>query len=229
MAMNCAQFAEVVHDLERPGTPGFKRRVDALEHAESCARCGELLEDVTTLNFALDRLAIEDADEQASPAMEVALISEFRKHHAEAVASVPSRNWRVAFLAAAAAAILAVSLGVQYLTGSNQNVASVNSNNTAAASTANQVVAPDDEVASADVSDYATNFVALPYADDAGTLDGGGTVVRVTLSRAALASFGLPVTDLNSTDQIPADIALSEDGVPQAIRLVANADLDQVN
>src|SRR5580704_14548104 len=86
MAMNCAQFAEAVHDLERPGTEGFKQRVSALEHAESCARCGLLLEDVTTLNFALDRLAMEDADVQASPAVEMALISEFRKHHAEAVA-----------------------------------------------------------------------------------------------------------------------------------------------
>jgi hypothetical protein len=34
---------------------------------------------------------------------------------------------------------------------------------------------------------------------------------------------------MNATDQIPADIALSEDGVPQAIRLVADADLDPSN
>jgi hypothetical protein len=229
MAMNCAQFAEAVHDLERPGTEGFKQRVSALEHAESCARCGLLLEDVTTLNFALDRLAMGDADVQASPAVEMALVSEFRKHHAEAVASMPSRNWRLAFLAAAAAAILAVSLGIQYWTAPKQGVASVSSNVAAqAVSPANATIAPDDEVASVDSSDYATGFVALPYADDPATLD-GGTVVRVTLSRAALASFGLPVADMNSTDQIPADIALSEDGVPQAIRLVASADLNQVD
>jgi hypothetical protein len=227
MAMDCALFAEVVHDLERPGTQGFKLRADALQHAESCARCSQLLEDVTTLNFALDKLAIEDANEQASPAVEVALISEFRRHHAEAVASVPSRNWRVAFLAAAAAAILAISFGVQYWSAPKQD-ANVNSSTAAVASPANQAVAPDDEVASTDTSDYATNFVALPYADDPGTLE-GGTVVRVTLSRAALASFGVPVADMSTTDQIPADIALSEDGVPQAIRLVANTDLDLVN
>jgi hypothetical protein len=77
-------------------------------------------------------------------------------------------------------------------------------------------------------SEYATNFVSLPYADDPGALD-GATVVRVTLSRAALASFGLPVADISPNDQVPADIALSEDGVPQAIRLVASADLDRTN
>ena len=77
-------------------------------------------------------------------------------------------------------------------------------------------------------SEYTTDFISLPYADDPGTLE-GGTVVRVTLSRSALASFGLPVAGMGSSEQIPADIALSEDGVPQAIRLVADADLDQTN
>jgi hypothetical protein len=75
-------------------------------------------------------------------------------------------------------------------------------------------------------SEYATAFVPLPYADDTNTLD-GGSVVRVVLSRPALASLGMPVTDLGATDRIPADIVLSEDGVPQAIRLVSQASLDE--
>jgi hypothetical protein len=37
------------------------------------------------------------------------------------------------------------------------------------------------------------------------------------------------VADLSTADRIPAEIALSEDGVPQAIRLVADADFDQAN
>jgi hypothetical protein len=80
----------------------------------------------------------------------------------------------------------------------------------------------------ADQSEYATNFVSLPYADDPGTLE-GGTVVRVTLSRDALASFGMPVADWNANERIPADIALSVDGVPQAIRLVSDENLDHTN
>ena len=34
--MDCAQFEEIVHDLERPGTEGFVLRDSALAHAESC-------------------------------------------------------------------------------------------------------------------------------------------------------------------------------------------------
>jgi hypothetical protein len=74
-------------------------------------------------------------------------------------------------------------------------------------------------------AEYATSFVSLPYADDPATLD-GATVVRVMVSRSMLASFGMPVAELGATERIPADIALSEDGVPQAIRLVADANAD---
>ena len=42
----------------------------------------------------------------------------------------------------------------------------------------------------------------------------------------SLFPLGLPVTDVGSMDRIPADIVLSEDGVPQAIRLVSQATID---
>jgi len=49
----------------------------------------------------------------------------------------------------------------------------------------------------------------------------------VVLSRAALASLGVPVVDVSAGEQIPADIVLSEDGAPQAVRLVSEASLNQ--
>jgi hypothetical protein len=39
--------------------------------------------------------------------------------------------------------------------------------------------------------------------------------------------MGMPVTDAGSFDRIPADIMLSEDGAPQAIRLVSTASFEQ--
>ena len=74
-------------------------------------------------------------------------------------------------------------------------------------------------------TENATAFVSLPYATDPETLE-GGAVVRVLLSRSALASLGLPVANMEATEQIPADIVLSEDGAPQAIRLVSQAQVD---
>jgi len=229
MAIDCAQFEEIVHELERAGTPGFDFREDAFAHAESCSRCASLLDKVMALEFALDSLAVQDRGERASARVEAALIAEFRRQHAES--AHPRRNLRLrTALAMAAALILAIGVTVPFwmnhrspATGSP--VAIVNPVSTSAGvAGANEV--PVDN--SSPDSEYTTDFISLPYADDPGTLE-GGAVVRVTLSRSALASFGLPVAGMGSSEQIPADIALSEDGVPQAIRLVADADLDQTN
>lgn len=230
MAINCAQFDEVVHELERAGTPGFDFREDALAHAESCPRCARLLDKVMTLEFALDSLAVQDRSEGASARVEAALLAEFRRQHAEAARPHWNHRFTTA-LAMAAALILAIGITVAFWIGHSSKitgspVAMVAPANTSPAAVNTGDVAEDSSPSSD--SDYATDFVSLPFADDPGRLD-GGTVVRVTLSRSALASFGLPVAGMGSSDQIPADIALSEDGVPQAIRLVATADLDQSN
>jgi hypothetical protein len=68
--------------------------------------------------------------------------------------------------------------------------------------------------------EMADAFVQLPYADDPTAIQ-NGSVVRVVLSPAGLASLGLPVTAIGSGESVPADLLLSEDGTPQAVRLVA--------
>jgi hypothetical protein len=229
MAMDCAQFEEIVHDLERLGTQGFALRLNALAHAESCGRCSLLLEEVSSLDFALDGLAVQDCGEGCSPRVEAAVLAEFRKQHEQTAR--PRRDFQMAALAAAAVLILVLGLGVRYWTAQRSEVAQGNPTpvtSPAAVSPEAQTNAGTEQGTGADDSEYATNFVSLPYADDPGSLE-GSTVVRVTLSRAALASFGVPVADLSTADRIPAEIALSEDGVPQAIRLVADADFDQAN
>ena len=232
MAMTCAQFEEVVHEIERPGTKGFALRREVLEHAEGCGSCSLLLEKIMSLDFALDTLAVYESDERAPARVELALLAEFRRQRAAEVR--PQRNYRLASaLAMAAAILLAVVLVAPNWSrrakkvASNISIATAPQTNAALTGSPAETAPPQESTANED-SGYATNFISLPYADDPRTLD-GGTVVRVTLSRAALASFGVPVAELSSTDRIPADIALSEDGVPQAIRLVANADLNQEN
>ena len=233
MAMDCAQFEDIVDELERVGTQGFAHRAEALAHAESCAPCGVLLDKVISLDFALDSLAVQDADEHAPARVQAALLAEFRRQHAEAARPRRSYGYAAA-LAMAAALILAVAIEaprwIAHKTSVNvaANGSGANAPPKSGAAVNDAQMPANDGNSAASESEYATNFVALPDADDPGTLE-GGTVVRVTLTRAALASFGLPVADMSSTDRIPADIALSEDGVPQAIRLVANADLDQSN
>lgn len=227
--MDCVQFRELVHDFGRAGTAGGAMRGAVLAHAENCPQCGSLLEKVTLLDFALDSLAVQDSSEQAPARIEAALLAEFRRQHAKAVLSQPKRGFMAA-LAMAAVLILAIGIAAprwllhkQPATANPVAVATLAK--PPAVAKKNPAVTPD---STSGEPEYATSFMPLPYADDPGTLD-GGAVVRVTLSRAALASFGMPVAGMVSGERIPADIALSEDGVPQAIRLVADANLDRAN
>src|ERR1700691_3508134 len=72
-------------------------------------------------------------------------------------------------------------------------------------------------------------YMPLPYAYDQSELE-GGAVVRVVLPRAALVSYGLPMKGMGVADNVTADMVVSQDGTPQAIRLVAhtnaNSDTD---
>jgi hypothetical protein len=55
--MDCAQFEEIVHDLDRRGTQGMALREIALVHAESCSGCAKLMTQTESLDFALQSLA----------------------------------------------------------------------------------------------------------------------------------------------------------------------------
>jgi hypothetical protein len=75
-------------------------------------------------------------------------------------------------------------------------------------------------VASQDAdTEYATSYIALPSAEGAIFAE-DQTVVRVSMPRSALASFGLPVRSDAADANVLADFVLGEDGMPQAVRLV---------
>jgi hypothetical protein len=231
--MDCAQFEEIVHDLDRPGTEGFALRDSALAHAESCSQCARLMTEVESLDAALREVARSEAGRQASPRVETSLMEEFRR---QKTASSRRRVQRqIAALAAAAVVLLVLGISLHRRMASNvitSPVANVPEKTLSSpaispvAAAANSQQQDQESANQADDSEYATAFVPLPYADDPTAAD-GGTVVRVILSRPALASLGVPVTDPGATDRIPADLLLSEDGAPQAIRLVSQSRVDE--
>jgi hypothetical protein len=219
--MDCTQFEEIVHDIERPGTEGFALREGALAHAESCADCARLMTEVESLDTGLRAMAVAVAGWQAPGSVESALIAEFRRQ------KLASARWsvrrQIAALATAAAAFLALGFSLHhYLAGKNSSGTPIAIQVKAPISTTTgQIAAGQDagNVIDADDSEYAS-FVPLPYADDPSALD-DGTVVRVEMPRAALASFGLPVAAMESDGPVRADLIVSADGTPQAIRLVS--------
>jgi hypothetical protein len=220
--MDCSQFEEMVHDLDRPGTPGLALREVALAHAESCSDCARLMTDAESLDFSLHTIAVREAHRVAPPRIEANLLNEFRR---QSLAVSGSRvRGRMAALGVAAAILITLGVSLRHGFAVPEKPA-VETGVTQEAATAQ--VSPV-EVAENRSSDTqaATAFVSLPYATDPATLN-DGAVVRVLLSRSALASMGLPVADVASTERVAADIVLSEDGAPQAIRLVAPSTLDQ--
>jgi len=217
--MDCVEFKEIYHDLDRPGTSGYRLRERALTHAESCACCGMLLTDGEALDFALHNLIQHNAGREAPSRIEAALLREFQV--AKLAASRRRVRRQLGILSAAAAILLVLGLGMQHRIATRSNtVAPQSARATPDSSTSSTVNAA--AASEQDEDEYATGFVPVPYADDPAALE-GGAIVRVTLPRSALASFGLPVAESDGSDSVFADLVVSEDGTPQAIRLVSDA------
>ena len=221
MKIDCVEFGELLPDLDRPGTLGGERSEEALAHAEQCAPCAALMMEAEALNYDLRRIGDGLRDIEAPPRVEEALVAEFRRAKIEH----PRRNWQreLAVLAIAALVLLAVGLGlyrertqIAAIGHTESANATQNSNGVQSAQVAN---ADDSELAD---NEYSNAFVPLPYADDISESQ-GGSVVRVDLPRESLVSMGVPVTGLNPGGHVVADLMLSEDGTPQAIRLVSQA------
>jgi hypothetical protein len=228
--MDCALFEDVVHDIERPGTAGFAWREKALAHAESCAECARRMTELESLDAGLRALSGAMAARKAPASVEVALLAEFHKQKmAHARWSVQRQ---IAALATAAAVLLAVGFSLHHFIARGANPTSLVAHEpTAQPSPLAPSTSPaggaqnSGNLIDADGSEYAS-FVALPYADDPSALD-EGTVVRVEMPRAALASFGLPVAAMEADGTVRADLIVSADGTPQAIRLVSPGSASQ--
>jgi hypothetical protein len=246
--MDCAEFQEVLHELDRPGNEGEALCERALMHAESCSECAALLIEVESLDFSLRQAATESAELRAPARLETLLRQEFQREKAATAAR--GVRWQLAAFGIAAAVLLALGLSLhrQHLVTTGDVNSAQTSTQTAAQTAAK---APDNSGATktsiaavdastqagvnsarpavADDAEYATAYMPLPYAYDPSELE-GGAVVRVVLPRAALVSYGLPVEGMGLRDQVTADMVISQDGTPQAIRLVAqsaaNSDTD---
>jgi hypothetical protein len=239
--MDCTQFEEILSDLNRPEITGTALRESALAHAESCSRCAKLLAEAESLDQGFRALAAVERDLRAPERVEAIVLQEFRRRR-DAVSG--RRIGRQATLGIAAAILLVVGVSLHHWvarSSGSESVAQTPAAGSAPSPTKNsaemraRVAAQPEtsisveseergqEVESAPLSeqnDSEDAFMPLPYADEPAALD-GGAVVRVEMPRAALASFGMPVAAMEGDGTVQADLVVSEDGTPQAIRLVS--------
>lgn len=247
--MDCAEFRDVLHELDRPGTRGAAEFENAITHAESCGDCGVLLVEEESLDFAVGKVARETARMPGAARVEAALLTEFRKAK-PGTAVMPTRGkmrWQIAALAVAAMVLLSLgtmiyernlrqSTVTPVTNVANQarptlnrtppvaaNTSSTLTSTAAANGDAGPVAKLPAASSGAQGTEYGTDYVRLPYADDPAGLE-GGSVVRVTLARSALECYGLPAEGLGAGDRVTADMLVSVDGTPEAIRLVAQDD-----
>ena len=248
--MDCRTFSEIVADLDRGDTLAPVVREAALLHAEDCADCGMLLTESEALDRQMSALA---ASARPAPGrIEERLVREFRAEIGKGRGE--RTQWYLAALGTAAAAVFIASLffggrgplqrgGPAGQTDSVRSKASSPAGVPASSAVpAQAAVSTPAEDASSSHRDSSTGsakvhgtqissnaeaseaaFIPLPYADSASQL-GGGQVVRVIMTPEALASLGVRTNAVGATGEISADLLLDEDGTPEAIRLVAQAD-----
>jgi hypothetical protein len=243
--MNCLEFENVVHDITRNNdvVSPWQR---GLDHAQGCERCAVLLAEARAVHASLRILAVSDGDKQAAPEVEEALRMAFRKNRVVVPASPRWKQWAIGGVMVAVAAAVVLALVLSFHGGVNRVPQALAGKSAtppsapavapsqvsvvpatlavmpASTSSVAQVSAganPTAAVETANASDGA--FTPLPDSDDSLPLD-GGAVIRVTMQKSLLASFGLQVSDddATSTDQIAADVLVDQAGMPRAIRVV---------
>jgi hypothetical protein len=218
----CTRFEGIFDDLDRPGAVDSVLRESAIAHAESCSRCALQLTQAESLDLAFHSIAGADGERKASPRVEAALLEEFRR--LKTTSGRRRLRSRMAGLGVAAATLLALGLSLHHFSSAPQG-------SRAQPGRANQAALPVSSSRSpvldsqsghgegALVADSAS-FISLPYADDPAAVQ-EDAVVRVVLSPSALASLGLPVALIDGGQSVSADLRVSDDGTPQAIRLVS--------
>jgi hypothetical protein len=226
--MNCEQFQDIYQDLARNEWLDPVTLKDALEHADSCGACDDLLQEAESLSASLRSLAAVDSSRQAGPQVEKDVLIAFAAHESAANRRSNLRMATVASLACVAAAALFALLLLHHKPspgpqGARPSSPAANTSNGRQEASLDEGGAPaiaqgDALSAFEEEDDAAGSFVPLTRTFDRTSLD-GDAVVRVVMSPTALQQFGL-VAGRSSEKQVLADMVVTSDGTPQAIRLV---------
>lgn len=248
--MNCEQFQNVMLDLARDaGEDGYGAALDpatvkdALEHTEVCGTCDELLEEAEAITASLREIAVRHSSDVAPSRVEKALLRTLDVRRSLAVHTALRRRLFIGSVAGVAAmALMAVSLAWNGGTassrpvlgqvfgrifekvspGQSQKAAGPEVQTGSEALLAENSAGDSGGMGFGDDDKIPNSFVPLSQTFDPASVD-DDTVVRVVLSRAALGHFGLHVDSVatdQEEDQVVADLVLTNDGTPQAIRVV---------
>jgi hypothetical protein len=212
--MNCEQFRALVHDLPKRNAVPNAVAEEALAHSHSCDSCSAIREEAEFLAKGLRSMASCDGSLEAPARVEAALLRQLRR---QAVPVTRRRNISRPLVAACAGVAAALML-LLFSGGYNGTPSTMPAPQALAAST-NYVDEFSDFPFEQEESDAAIeSFVPLSDSLDDSFYD-NAAVVRVVLPRSVLESFGLASGEISGSETI-ADLVVTSDGVPRAIRAV---------
>jgi hypothetical protein len=219
--MNCEKFREMIHDLAREDASADAVITEAFSHAEECPECDAQLRDAERLTARLHTLATQHRFDEAPARVEAALTQAFRQQRVPAPRLHIFSRWLAISTAALASAAVLVILATGYRYGAAP--APTRSPESAPRQSNRPVTTPratwaDYAVDGESEEQAAAAYIPLSADFDPSWLE-GGAIVRVALSRSALESMGVPATGVGD-EQMIADMVVSDDGTPQAIRIV---------
>jgi hypothetical protein len=199
--MNCRRFNKIVMDLVRHGFSSTQESQLAKEHAASCSKCANKLKQQQALQLLLKTAA-------GSPDKQVGILPDelreaFNTHHQDnkPAFSMESKLWAIA-------AVLLI-LGMAGALSFRLNQLGIQSSSSFAKSTtANERNT---------TSQIATEFFPLMQGEPSlETMQ----LIRVRLPRSTLLHVGLPMNESREEEPILADVLVSEEGLPYAIRFI---------
>jgi hypothetical protein len=245
--MNCNQFKRSVRELVRDELPDADTRELSLSHAAKCSNCSTRLAHERALHYGIASVMTDVARHETPPRVETILLAAFQKHLAESSFQTASRvrsekpfwiEWKIGF--AFALALIFVSVPSVYWMRARFN--SAKPKITPAPESQNISIAPivslplvdnaiheertsprkqlrRHPVRSQSVAEEVTEFFPLAEGDDLTLLE-TEQIARVELPPSALVELGLRVGPETPQGVVKADILLSHDGQPRAIRFV---------
>jgi len=220
--MNCEEFATAGLDLGSAGVDSLLQKA-AREHLRECHHCAALHENWLALREDLRVLGRETAEAEAPSRVKMRLRQEFRTKHKSV--KLQRAAVIVGWGLAASAALFCAITWANWRPHSGRTIAKSPTNglhtpavqgNSGPLSQGGTPVGSElgeIPVASNDSGDFTLLPDSMPPAPE------GATVVRVQMQRAALGALGLTVNEEHAGDWIQVDLLVSDDGLPQAVRL----------
>lgn len=223
------------------------------EHVDHCRACATRMGEIRRLEEALDQLRVSRMNIEAPPSVEKELLQAFRESAArQHFATRVAFSWKPVWLAVATVALVVTSI-LSYmkvrpdsvLTGKTDRSGSERVISTRSLPVISSAAAPETDQDRKPSPENprttpkrrrgrldsgireASGVPRLVQASDALSLNGGGSVVRVTVPVSSLAAMGVPVRPDLSENRVTADVWIDPFGAVVRVRLVpASASAD---